>query len=88
MIVNPALLTLNQDGILIRRRGRMLNETVESEPERLDIDIIEVKSIPGGYSNEEDLKFTWNVTDFKNNSQEMYIQLYFKNPLSISTSGE
>jgi hypothetical protein len=48
------------------------------------IPVLEVNVIPGLDSDANNLRFNWNVT--KEDEKSMIIQLFFQNPLNVSSS--
>ena len=48
------------------------------------MDIFDIKVEEGSYSDPEDLKFTWSVSNFS--GKEMALQLNFEKPMSVSSA--
>lgn len=73
------LKTLNQDGVLVitkfadeagKRRRLALTAADKisgATTERMPLDVLDIKIIPGGYSEENDLAFKWQVSSFTAN---------------------
>ena len=90
MYVREELKTMNSDGILLQQNGKVtssLNETEIGTSEinsyRYNLNIFEINILPGEFSNEDDLRFTWEVEEFT--SRQMNIKLNFDSPDKVSS---
>lgn len=99
MIVFEPLTTMTNEGFLVtnneKQDSRMLDETSVAEDEedqlkekehRIDLGIIDIKVSTGGFIDEKDLSFQWQVNEYTSNKME--IQVSFDQPLMISSSPE